>query len=395
MAYNDDAVLARLSALNESHDSIATAAQWIMFHKRHADRTVQIWLQKLKESPSTRRLNLIYLANEVTQQSKARHKDDFPLAFAPIIAEAAAVAYKGATPDVQNKVRRVVEVWRDRAVFELPIQGAIETRIDDLDKARGVGKTGLGNSSIGGPAVPSELAPLVTQAQNVSKLALSLKAKTTNAEQEYTKNTDPKQPTPSAPVYAARLNGLLKTLATAEGAVAECVKARTELIGALEKLLDTNKASLEAEEKQLAELAERKSTIEQKKADVEMAIMRGLADQTPANRDGQPASPVPEPDRPEVEALTPPPIEDDTDMYNAQGTDSFEPVPAQEPATAQAQQPTGLETLSSLASQYSAVPVSTNGTGGANKRRKIDSADEIPDLGEDGIDPNIDEMIRQ
>lgn len=36
MAYNDDAVLARLSALNESHDSIATAAQWIMFHKYDA-----------------------------------------------------------------------------------------------------------------------------------------------------------------------------------------------------------------------------------------------------------------------------------------------------------------------------------------------------------------------
>ena len=265
----------------------------------------------------------------------------------------------------------------------------------ELDKARGVGKSGLGNSSIGGPAVPSELTPLVAPAQSVSKLALSLKAKTTNAEQEYTKNTDPKQPTPSAPVYAARLNGLLKTLATAEGAVAECVKARTELIGALEKLLGTNKASLEAEEKQLAELAGRKSTIEQKKADVEMAIMRGLADQTPANRDGQSASPVPEPDRPEVEALTPPPIEDDADMYNAPGTDSFEPVPAQEPAISQAQQPTGLETLSSLASQYSAVPVSTNGTSGANKRRKIDSTDEIPDLGEDGIDPNIDEMIRQ
>ncbi|KAL1867120.1 hypothetical protein Daus18300_006519 [Diaporthe australafricana] len=396
MAYNDDAVLARLSALNESHDSIATAAQWIMFHKRHADRTVQIWLQKLKESPSTRRLNLIYLANEVTQQSKARHKDDFPLAFAPIIAEAASVAYKGATPDVQNKVRRVVEVWRDRGVFELPIQSAIETRIDELDKARGVGKSGLSNSSIGGgPAVPSELAPLITPAQNVSKLSLSLKAKTTNAEQEYAKNTDPKQPTPSAPVYAARLNGLLKTLATAEGAVAECVKARTELIGALEKLLGTNKASLETEEKQLAELADRKSSIEQKKADVEMAIMRGLADQAPANRDGQSASPVPEPDRPEVEALTPPPIEDDTDMYNAQGADHFEPPPAQESAVDQAQQPTGLETLSSLASQYSAVPVSTNGGSASNKRRKIDSGEEIPDLGEDGIDPNIDEMIRQ
>lgn len=33
MAYTDDSVLARLSALNDSHDSIATAAQWIMFHR--------------------------------------------------------------------------------------------------------------------------------------------------------------------------------------------------------------------------------------------------------------------------------------------------------------------------------------------------------------------------
>lgn len=63
MAYTDDAVLAKLSALNETHDSIATAAQWIMFHRRHAERTVQLWFQRLKDSPSPKRLNLIYLAN--------------------------------------------------------------------------------------------------------------------------------------------------------------------------------------------------------------------------------------------------------------------------------------------------------------------------------------------
>ncbi|ROW15351.1 hypothetical protein VPNG_02353 [Cytospora leucostoma] len=398
MAYNDDAVLARLSALNESHDSIATAAQWIMFHRRHADRTVHIWLQKLKESPSTRRLNLVYLANEVTQQSKARHKEDFPLAFAPVMAEAIATAYKGATPDVQNKLRRVVEVWRDRGVFEVSVQSSIEARIDDLDKARGSGKSGLGNSTIGGPSVPSELVPLVTPAQNVSKLALSAKAKTTTVEQEYIKNTDPNQPTPSAPVYAARLNGLLKTLATAEGAVAECVKARKELIGALEKLLDTNKASLEVEEKQLADIEGKKTTIDQKKQDVEMAIMRGLADQDPTKRDGQSASPVPEPDRPEVEALTPPPV-DDSDKYEPEPAASFEDDEAQQPPFGEAQQPvSGLDALSSLASQYSAVPLATNGANGANganKKRKISATDEIPDLGNDGIDPDIDEMIRQ
>lgn len=130
--------------------------------RRHADRTGQLWLQRLKDSGSNKRLNLIYLANgkhillhlsygssselpdyhvgvnllmtsaiiEVAQQSKARRKDDFLIAFSPIIAEATATAYRGATNEVQGKLRRVVEVWRARQIFDLPIQEAIEGRID-------------------------------------------------------------------------------------------------------------------------------------------------------------------------------------------------------------------------------------------------------------------------
>lgn len=67
---------------------------------------------------------------EVAQQSKARRKDDFLIAFSPVIAEATATAYKGATNEVQQKLRRVVEVWRQRQIFETPIQEAIEGRID-------------------------------------------------------------------------------------------------------------------------------------------------------------------------------------------------------------------------------------------------------------------------
>lgn len=33
MAYSDDAVKAKLAALNETQDSIVTVAQWIMFHR--------------------------------------------------------------------------------------------------------------------------------------------------------------------------------------------------------------------------------------------------------------------------------------------------------------------------------------------------------------------------
>ena len=85
-------------------------------------------------------------ALEVAQQSRARRKEDFLIAFSPvsstadvtgmevnimkIIAEATATAYKGASHDIQQKLRRVVEVWRQRAIFEPPIQDAVEARVD-------------------------------------------------------------------------------------------------------------------------------------------------------------------------------------------------------------------------------------------------------------------------
>lgn len=64
------------------------------------------------------------------QQSRIRHKEDFVIAFSPIVAEATAIAYKGAPAEVQVKLRRVVDVWKDRIIFEGPIQGAIEARLE-------------------------------------------------------------------------------------------------------------------------------------------------------------------------------------------------------------------------------------------------------------------------
>ncbi|KAG9806924.1 DUF618-domain-containing protein, partial [Aureobasidium melanogenum] len=129
MAYADDAVRAKLSALNETQDSIVSVAQWIIFHRRHADRTAELWLERLKDSNPPKKLNLIYLANEVVQQSKARKKDDFLVAFSPIIAEATSLAYKSGTQDTGGKIKRVVEVWRQRNIFDPAIQDATEKRI--------------------------------------------------------------------------------------------------------------------------------------------------------------------------------------------------------------------------------------------------------------------------
>ncbi|PVH73622.1 DUF618-domain-containing protein [Cadophora sp. DSE1049] len=428
MSYNDDAVLAKLSALNETQESIVTVAQWVMFHRRHADRTGQLWLQRLKDSGSNKRLNLIYLANEVAQQSKARRKDDFLVAFSPVIAEATACAYRGATNEVQQKLRRVVEVWRARQIFEMPIQEAIESRLDELDRTRSNNaRTGGSIFASSASSVPNELVPLVTPQQTISKLVLSTKTSVNAASQDYAKLTDPNTVTPSPPVHAARLNGLLKTLANAEGAVAESIKARQLLIEGLEKILDTNRSVLASEEAQLSEISTRRTEIDNKKRDVEESIMRGFSNSNPATPvgDGSPGtqhSPLTpgqsgsvEPDRPEVEALTPPgypqppavePIPEydlnqthsnnhnghnnnNQGIHNTNGHGNSNHNLYQQDYTAHS--PTGapgLDLLSSLSTTY-ARPASS----GSAKKRKLND-DEFPDLGgEDAMDGLDDEVV--
>lgn len=423
MAYTDDAVKAKLSALNETQESIVTVAQWVMFHRRHADRTGTLWLQRLKDSGSNKRLNLVYLANEVAQQSKARRKDDFLIAFSPIIAEATAIAYKGATNEVQQKLRRVVEVWRQRQIFEPTIQEAIEARIDELDKTRSSSKKPLLGGSLfsgsSGPSAPSEIEPLVPLQIAVSKAAATTLSAVPTADSEYDKLTDQSKPTPTPPVHAARLSALLKNLANAEGAVSESIKARRRLIAGLESIIETNRAALVSEEAQKETLMTRKNVIEAKKRDVEDGIMRGLsAPSTPVVAHGSPISDPRtngrvmspndnasvEPERPDVEELTPPPPESRTPAGSpvtatpAALLTHVQPTPS--PHHAPIAPPTaGADLLSSLSMppvrHYPGTPGSAGG--GMAKKRKVD--DDYPDFGsgEDAmadLDDDVAELLR-
>lgn len=135
---------------------------------------------------------------------------------------------------------------------------------------------------------------------------MSSNTSATTANTEFEKLQNPEdQPLP--PVHAARLSSLLKTLANAESSVSEVIKSRQALIDGLEKLLATNRTELAKEETLATELAEKKTQTESKRRDVEDAIVRGFTDESAGgqNQGGDGADYA----RPEVEALTPPPVE--------------------------------------------------------------------------------------
>jgi regulator of Ty1 transposition protein 103 len=100
----------------------------------------------------------------------------------------------------------------------------------------------------------------------------------------------------------------LKTLANAENSVSEVIKSRRALIDGLEKILQTNRAELLKEESLGAELTQKKDGVDAKKREVEDAIMSGFSNEdTSTNPDNNGHDDTSA--RPEVEALTPPPVE--------------------------------------------------------------------------------------
>lgn len=395
MAYNDEALKAKLSTLNETQESIVSVSQWITFHRRHADRIAQVWHARLREVPPPKRLNFIYLVNDIVQNAKARRRPEFPNSFSPIIAEAVQQAYRSSTPEIQGKIRRVVDVWKSRGVFEESILQAIQARIDDVDKSKATSgkKTLMGNSlfsSSSSTGMPKELESLGPLQTAVTKADFTTKPLVDTANSEHTKINDPNASRPSPPVYAASLSSLIKKLASAEAGLNESIAARKALLADLRRLTEASEAALNKDESQLADFTSKRTTAETNKRDVEDSIIRGLA-ATPQEDEEHELS---NDNRPDVEELTPEPEDqphipkqDSTPPRNTnlQGilagfgssTDSTPTIPISPPLNYSA----------------TAIPSTTNGTGPSSSKKRKLSHDQytltneasVPDLGEMGV----------
>ncbi|KAF3911885.1 hypothetical protein AA313_de0210172 [Arthrobotrys entomopaga] len=374
MSLSDETVYSKLNSLNETQEGIVSIAQWVMFHRRHAKRFAQLWFQRLKESSAPRKLNLVYLVNEVVQQMKARKKEEFGVAFSPIMADACEAAYRGSPADIQQKLRRVIQVWRQRAIFDLDVLDGIDQRLDDVDKGKSTAAAGrrLGGG-IGGGATPAELTRLSTAQSKLNNQLTHSTIAFGSASDEYKKYMEAEAIPPPA-VYVARLSQLIKTLDIAHAAVSDALTSRKELIKNLESLLETNKTALAGEEGQLKEVEDKKARTEDVKKDVENMLLSGMTDDKNGDTAMRSTTPDIEPPREMVEALTPPPAAEEP-AYQESGPFSFQqnsPTKTQPPA----------DLLSSML-QY----------GNYSKVTTVPKAADNPMAGMEGLDADVVAML--
>lgn len=216
----------------------------------------------------------------------------------------------------------------------------------------------MGGSLFGSSSVPPELQSLTTHHAALSKAETLARPIINKANTDYAEQMDPAAVVPSAPVQAGRLSSLMKSLASAESAVNDSIKTRQELIGGLEKLLETHRGKLMEEETTKDDLATRRAGIESKRKDVEDIIFRrvsaeDLATASQRKRDsdvgtGDGAGTNGNGSRsPEMEGFTPPPP--DVESFTPSASPNIAPQ-TQTEAAGQAMDPLEVDT-------YAADPI--------------------------------------
>jgi len=115
--FAESSLVKKLKELSNAQQSIQTLSLWLIHHRKHSKTIVQTWYRELEKSKPSKRLTLIYLANDVIQNSKKK-APEFCKDFAHILPDAFTQASKDADDKMRASLLRVISIWKDRGVYD-------------------------------------------------------------------------------------------------------------------------------------------------------------------------------------------------------------------------------------------------------------------------------------
>ncbi|XP_076354834.1 regulation of nuclear pre-mRNA domain-containing protein 1B-like [Tachypleus tridentatus] len=114
--FTEAALEKKLAELNSSQQSIQTLSLWLIHHRKHHKIIIKVWFRELKKAKPNRKLTMMYLANDVIQNSKKKGPE-FSKEFLSILCK----AFHNVTLDPDEKtivgVQKILKVWEDRNVY--------------------------------------------------------------------------------------------------------------------------------------------------------------------------------------------------------------------------------------------------------------------------------------
>ena len=121
--YADSVLERKLADLNNSPQSIQQLSVWLIHHRKHYQAIVKLWFKELgKAKPNARKLTFLYLANDVSQNSKKKHPEyskEFGTVMKQVLEHLAVIELDGKTV---KAIERLLKIWQDRNIFDPKIQ---------------------------------------------------------------------------------------------------------------------------------------------------------------------------------------------------------------------------------------------------------------------------------
>lgn len=116
MAYDQTKVVEKLRSLNASQQSIETVSMYCQVLKRHAANVVADWSAEFSKQPPPRKLALLYLANDVLQNSRKKGAE-YVAEFHRALPKALRAAATSGDAKLTRGAQRLVDIWEQRRVF--------------------------------------------------------------------------------------------------------------------------------------------------------------------------------------------------------------------------------------------------------------------------------------
>ncbi|KAK7505635.1 hypothetical protein BaRGS_00002906 [Batillaria attramentaria] len=117
-SFTDANLVKKLAELNNTQQSIQTLSLWLIHHRKHAQSIVKIWHRELVKARPSKKLTIIYLANDVIQNSKKKGPE-FAKHFETVLPDAFAnAAKKSEDKKTQQSLERVITIWKERGVYD-------------------------------------------------------------------------------------------------------------------------------------------------------------------------------------------------------------------------------------------------------------------------------------
>ncbi|GAB2283472.1 hypothetical protein Dimus_017984 [Dionaea muscipula] len=114
--FSEQILADKLSKLNSTQQCIETLSHWCIFHRSKAEMVVVTWNKQFHSSQMAQKVPLLYLANDILQNSK-RKGNEFVTEFWKVLPAAVKDVSENGDDHGKKVVSRLVKIWEERRVF--------------------------------------------------------------------------------------------------------------------------------------------------------------------------------------------------------------------------------------------------------------------------------------